>query len=202
MHFVQFIHAILVSRKVYPSRSRTALPRRAVLLYLGQGRHRRGERPKGMLRTPVRFRAAPPETLGGCVFMARRPRKACAHPGCPALVEAGQTYCDKHRRESYKRFDEGRGTAAQRGYGSRWAWYAADFKRGHPLCRECEAQGIVTPTYVVDHIEPVKGAGDPLFWEPSNHQPLCERCHNVKRATEDKETWRQRRENDNSQSTD
>ncbi len=128
--------------------------------------------------------------------MARRPKKACAHPGCPALVEPGNTYCDKHRALSYKRQDEQRGTASQRGYGSRWARYARIFKRAHPLCRACELEGRVTPTHVVDHIEPIEGPDDPLFWDPSNHQGLCERCHNVKRATEDKETWRQRREDD------
>lgn len=126
--------------------------------------------------------------------MAQRPRKACAHPGCPELIGAGITYCDKHRALSYKRQDELRGTASQRGYGSRWARYARIYKRANPLCRACEAQGIVTPAYVVDHIEPVTGPDDPLFWEPSNHQGLCERCHSIKRVTEDKETWRKRRE--------
>lgn len=129
--------------------------------------------------------------------MARRPKKACAHPGCPALIEPGNTYCEKHRALSYKRQDDLRGTASQRGYDSRWARYARIYKRAHPLCRACEARGIVTPTYVVDHIEPFRGPGDPLFWDPTNHQPLCERCHSIKRATEDKETWRERRnEND------
>jgi 5-methylcytosine-specific restriction protein A len=125
--------------------------------------------------------------------MARRPKKACAHPGCPELIEPGQTYCIKHRRQEYKRYDEQRGTAAQRGYGSRWARYARLFKRANPLCRACLLGGRVTPVYVVDHITPVTGPDDPLFWEPGNHQSLCETCHNIKRATEDKETWSRRR---------
>ena len=127
------------------------------------------------------------------IAMPRRPKKPCAAPGCPELIKPGQTYCTKHRRETYKRYDEQRGTASQRGYGSRWARYARIFKRAHPLCRACELEGRVTPTHVVDHIEPIEGPDDPLFWDPSNHQSLCERCHNVKRATEDKETWSRRR---------
>ena len=125
--------------------------------------------------------------------MPRRPRKPCAKPGCPELIEPGQTYCIKHRRQEYKRYDEQRGTAAQRGYGSRWARYARLFKRANPLCRACLLRGRVTPVEVVDHIAPVTGPDDPRFWDPENHQPLCERCHNIKRATEDKETWSRRR---------
>ena len=37
---------------------------------------------------------------------------------------------------------------------------------------------------VVDHIMPVTGADDPRFYDPTNHQALCERCHNVKRQRE------------------
>lgn len=172
MHFVQFVCAKMISRSFA-----------CVYWHPSTGIRPRPNLGRGLL---IFFR--------GYTYMARRPRKACAHPGCPALVEAGNTYCEQHRREGYKRFDRGRGTAAQRGYGSRWGRYTRIFKRAHPLCRACEAKGIVTPTYVVDHIEPITGPDDPLFWEPSNHQPLCERCHNIKRATEDKKTWRERRE--------
>jgi len=126
--------------------------------------------------------------------MPRRPRVPCNYPGCPELVEAGQRYCTRHKRQEQKRYDDERGTAAQRGYGSRWRRYTLLFKKQHPLCAECERQGRVTPVYLVDHIIPVTGPDDPLFWDPENHQGLCEQCHNIKRATEDKETWRRRRE--------
>jgi 5-methylcytosine-specific restriction protein A len=36
----------------------------------------------------------------------------------------------------------------------------------------------------VDHIVPHKGDMR-LFWDPRNHQGLCERCHNSKTARED-----------------
>lgn len=126
-------------------------------------------------------------------MMPRRPKQPCAIPGCPEIVNAGERYCKKHKCQEQRRYDNERGTAAQRGYGSRWRRYTLWFKKRYPLCAECERQGGVTPTYVVDHIEPVTGPDDPLFWDLKNHQPLCERCHNVKRATEDKKTWRRRR---------
>lgn len=37
---------------------------------------------------------------------------------------------------------------------------------------------------VVDHIIPHKG-NDDLFWDMSNHQALCKKCHDIKTATED-----------------
>jgi 5-methylcytosine-specific restriction protein A len=43
---------------------------------------------------------------------------------------------------------------------------------------------VYTPATVVDHIKPHKG-NRTLFWDPKNHQPMCEHHHNVKTATED-----------------
>lgn len=38
---------------------------------------------------------------------------------------------------------------------------------------------------MTDHIIPHRG-DKRLFWDRSNWQPMCDRCHNIKRATEDK----------------
>jgi 5-methylcytosine-specific restriction protein A len=59
----------------------------------------------------------------------------------------------------------------------------------------CEAQGRVTASEHVDHIKPVSGPGDPLFWEPTNHQALCQSCHSIKTAREDGAFGNKRREN-------
>jgi len=53
----------------------------------------------------------------------------------------------------------------------------------HPLCVECERHGRVTPATVVDHIVPHKGNLE-LFWDESNLQPLCKRCHDSKTVGE------------------
>ena len=116
--------------------------------------------------------------------MPKKPKRPCSHPGCPALVEAGERHCIQHKRQEQRRHDTDRGSAHQRGYTARWAKYAASYKREHPLCRECESQGRITPAYAVDHIQPVTGPDDPLFWDTDNHQPLCAICHSRKTATE------------------
>jgi 5-methylcytosine-specific restriction enzyme A len=60
------------------------------------------------------------------------------------------------------------------------------FKRKHPLCADPDKRHVGRPelTSDVDHITPVNGPEDPLFWEQSNHQGLCHSCHNHKTAKE------------------
>ncbi len=116
--------------------------------------------------------------------MPRRPRKPCGQPGCPALVEAGQGYCDKHKRDKQQQTDSQRGTAHQRGYGARWQRARAYYLRAHPLCVYCEREGITKAAEVVDHITPHKGDWD-LFWDSDNWQSLCKSHHDSKTATAD-----------------
>lgn len=81
-------------------------------------------------------------------------------------------------------YEARRGTAASRGYGSRWQKARLGFLRKHPLCAHCQAEGRVTAATVVDHIVPHKG--DPVaFWDRTNWGPLCAPHHNLKTATED-----------------
>lgn len=70
-----------------------------------------------------------------------------------------------------------RGTAHERGYTAAWQKEAKEFLRQHDfICAECG--GIAT---VVDHIVPHRG-DEKLFWDPTNLQPLCVKCHNEKTA--------------------
>ena len=56
--------------------------------------------------------------VGGVLIVARASRP-CATDGCHQLVQAGQTWCGDCDRARERVVDERRGTAAQRGYGSR-----------------------------------------------------------------------------------
>jgi len=49
----------------------------------------------------------------------------------------------------------------------------------------CRREQTLTPSTVVDHIQPVKGPEDPAFWDPRNHQALCRSCHSAKTAARD-----------------
>lgn len=97
-----------------------------------------------------------------------------------------RTLRERHpQRLTRQRQTEARPNANARGYGYRWQRYVDGYKKRHPLCRACDAAGKTTPTECVDHITPVTGPDDSLFWKPSNHQPLCTSCHSIKTMTED-----------------
>lgn len=117
-------------------------------------------------------------------------RKPCRHPACGKLVSGG-SYCEDHlkkKEEQVKveriKYDNERGTAHERGYSSRWTKYSKQYRIDHPLCEICLKKGILELSECVDHIIPVDGPDDPLFWEPTNHQALSNRCHNIKSEAE------------------
>lgn len=118
---------------------------------------------------------------------------ACTYPGCGKLVSGGR--CDEHkakgvseRKANIARYDKQRGTAASRGYDARWTAYSREYRKANPLCVDCLAVGRLTSVECgghVDHIQPVTGLDDPMFWEPSNHASRCRPCHSAKTARED-----------------
>ena len=57
----------------------------------------------------------------------------------------------------------------------RWRALRKAHLRRHPLCVQCERQGVVTPATVCDHITPHKG-DELLFWS-GPFQSLCASCH-------------------------
>lgn len=65
-----------------------------------------------------------------------------------------------------------------------WSWRKIRkiFLSKNPLCKHCEANGVVEPATVVDHIKPINLGGDKLNEE--NFQSLCESCHNKKSSNE------------------
>ncbi|MEH7503277.1 HNH endonuclease signature motif containing protein [Neobacillus drentensis] len=102
---------------------------------------------------------------------------------CPNLSK--DKYCDKHKPVEHKRYDDRRGTAAQRGYDGKWRKARLGYLRKHPLCVHCEQEGKHTAATVIDHIIPHRG-DKALFWDSKNNwQPLCARHHSIKTAKED-----------------
>lgn len=107
------------------------------------------------------------------------PKRRCGHPGCPKFKP-----CPDHHKEWATRTDQERGSAASRGYDSRWERARKHFLREHPLCAECEKEDRVTAATVVDHIIPHKG-DRALFWDSENNwQALCKTHHDRKTACE------------------
>lgn len=128
--------------------------------------------------------------------MPYKPKRACSQLGCPNLVTGKGSYCLIHAKQEEKRYEAARPSSSQRGYDAKWRKYQAAFLRNHPYCvnnlKDPNCQMIAS---CVDHKISVKGPNDPMFWEPSNHQPMCQRCHSSKTAREDRR-WGTKRKSD------
>ena len=89
--------------------------------------------------------------------------------------------CESHKRKRNKIGEASRPSAAKRGYGSRWREARRAWLAKHPLCVLCGESGRTVAASVVDHVVPHRGDRQ-LFWDSSNWQSLCEKCHNRKTA--------------------
>jgi 5-methylcytosine-specific restriction protein A len=77
--------------------------------------------------------------------------------------------------------DMRRGSASSRGYDRDWEKVRDAHLRMEPLCRFCEAEGIVTAGFAVDHIETIADRPD-LRLDHANLRTLCESHHNARTA--------------------
>lgn len=101
--------------------------------------------------------------------------KPCSRASCPELTRG--RFCPPHEAQYQRQRDQGRPTAAARGYNNRWAAIRKVVLREEPFCRSCSA-----PSAEVDHIKPLSRGGDN---SRGNLQALCKRCHSKKTDSED-----------------
>lgn len=123
--------------------------------------------------------------------MAWQPLKRCSYQGCKQRVKSGR--CDEHKREARRLQDSRRGSRRERGYTPTWDKYRLRYLKLHPLCVHCLKRGVYTPSTIVDHIIPIDGGSDVLFWPDFNHQALCQSCHSRKTVTSDPDTKQKRK---------
>lgn len=109
-----------------------------------------------------------------------RPKKPCAVPLCPELVERGVYYCAHHKKQVEKKRWDHNYQVDPFYKTTRWKKLRIMILNREPLCRTCKK-----PARVVDHIVARSKGGAEL--DPDNLQALCDRCHNVKRAEESRE---------------
>ncbi len=77
-----------------------------------------------------------------------------------------------------REYDQRRGSAASRGYDSKWERERHAYLLENPLCLGCAAVGRFEAAFVVDHIRPHKG-DQKLFWSRSNWQACCKWHHDT-----------------------
>lgn len=115
--------------------------------------------------------------------MPHRALRPCSRSGCPNLTSGRYCQADQHLT---KQWDQQRGSAAQRGYGSKWQKASKAYLAKHPWCAECLRAGRHTPATLVDHVTPHRGDMK-VFWDSSRWQSMCDYDHNVKRQRESME---------------
>ena len=108
--------------------------------------------------------------------------------GMPTAATVLCSVCQQRNGCSCKRVRQQRAQQAsgkknpyQRGYGRRWQRARLLYLGNNPTCVTCKDQGKLTAAGVVDHIIPHRD-DRVLFWDVSNWQALCTRCHNRKSA--------------------
>lgn len=119
------------------------------------------------------------------------PSRSCKSIGCSG-VGLADGFCNNCHIDGKAR--DPRPTARQRGYDNRWQAYQKSFLLSHPVCADPYQRHpqIVRASQVVDHVIAHRGNMQ-LFWDRTNHQPLCSPCHNFKTATVDGGFGRQRK---------
>jgi 5-methylcytosine-specific restriction protein A len=105
------------------------------------------------------------------------PPRACTRGGHLVIGRGPCPVCTKAR-------DKARGSAASRGYDTRWQAARARFLAAHRWCEECTRAGRRVLATVVDHRTPHRG-NQALFWNEGNWSALCATHHNRKTATRD-----------------
>lgn len=110
-------------------------------------------------------------------MMPWRAPSLCPYPGCGELVPSGVGRCPKHKRKP----EEGRPSAAARGYGRDHQKWRRMILRRDPTCRLCAERGVLEGAVVADHIVPLSQGGRSTL---DNGQGLCEACHNAKTGRE------------------
>jgi len=113
------------------------------------------------------------------------PKRPCAEPGCPILVDKGR--CPAH---APVRTPWVHATPVQRIRGEKLQRLRAQLFAKQPLCALCLQAGRVTIATIRDHIVNLAAPGGTDTVE--NTQGLCEACHTKKTEDERKRGIRRR----------
>ncbi len=107
--------------------------------------------------------------------------RVCNVPGCPTLTD--QPRCPDHQQQAERE----RGTARQRGYGTKWQVTRRRYLKRHPICCEPDCMRLATD---VDHIDGLGPLG-PRGHDPANLRAYCHPHHSQRTARDQPGGWHQ-----------
>lgn len=110
-----------------------------------------------------------------------RPCNWKGFPRCPKLAVQGSSFCEEHKKRTWREYDQTRPSAAIR-LGRNWHKLRQMVLNNNPVCvNPFQIPNHEVLANEVDHIIPVaKGGTNDL----ENLQPLCKPCHGRKTAEE------------------
>jgi len=105
--------------------------------------------------------------------MPYKPKRPCAHPGCPKLTDA--RFCPAHAKQDARAYENyRRDPATNKRYGRAWKRIRDRYIAAHPLCEQCAAAGQIVAAREVHHIIPLASGGTHA---KENLMALCKPCH-------------------------
>jgi len=115
--------------------------------------------------------------------MPRKAKIPCSYQGCPTLIESGTgNYCKEHMKLKNKVYSKTRDDKETITEYKTARWQRVRkivLQRDNYLCQICKEK----TAEMVDHIVEVKDGG--AFYELSNLQSLCNKCHALKTKQEE-----------------
>ena len=70
-------------------------------------------------------------------------------PRCGKITS--ERFCPQHQREYDAKYNEGRGTTAERGYDANWQRLRSMKLAENPMCERCLSAGKLIPAFLVHH---------------------------------------------------
>jgi len=109
------------------------------------------------------------------------PQKPKSHSERQYESSPFKDFYEKQKLEAKKRYDSKRGNSSERGYSSKWQQARKGYLAKHPLCSDCDKQGIVKGATEVHHTIKAKDNKE-IFWDSSLWLALCHSCHSRRTA--------------------
>ena len=117
----------------------------------------------------------------------------CSHLGCKNTKSKYNQYCIEHGGRDDKRFDQKYNKDRKSFndmYNTRqWLTLRQIQLSKNPICAGCQAEGIITPAKVVDHLFPWSQISKEAFFI-NRFQSLCQTHHSEKTQLEQKGIYR------------
>lgn len=105
-----------------------------------------------------------------------RLKRPCSFTQCGGYAQDGSTFCEAHQKQGARaRIWNKRLVPSNRIF----RWMRKAYLAQHPICNQCKREA----ASILDHVIPHRGI-NALFWDQSNWQALCLRCHGIKTAHE------------------